>query len=163
MSVDFEALINSAMRDGTSAQDLAAQFTAAMNNITNKSKEAEARNKYLTNIRAKAMENFSNSSGCYEDVAMLFTALVGFSEEGKDWDQAAIQEFYSAAVDFFPEMVKSYNTARTMATRAKNGLENLKERAAARSERFKEKINATTPDRDKDWESVKAFLDEIFS
>lgn len=104
-NIDFEAIIKSAMKDGSKAEDLAAAFTEALNAINSEDTKKAERDAWVREHYAKAADLLESEP--MKATSALFSAAA--AETNPDWDLDTCKMFEESMSDFLPEMIKTFN------------------------------------------------------
>lgn len=159
MSIDFEAIIKSAMKDGANAEDLAKGFTEAMNAINSKEKEKSERALWIEGKFEAVAVELDEGREDYDTAARFLAAVA--AEKNPEWDLDTCKQFFESVREFIPETIKTFNEFNDGLDHLMSILNKSKDKARRGAERVAQKtkpVIETITDRDK----IEAFLEEIF-
>lgn len=106
-NIDFEAIIKSAMKDGSKTEDLAAAFTEALNAINSENARETDRLSWIDDRLDWVVDSVNENNESLETVAKLFAAVA--AKTNSDWNLDTCKRFEESMSDFLPEMIKTFN------------------------------------------------------
>lgn len=156
-NIDFEAIVKSAMKDGSKAEDLAAAFTEALNAINSEDTKKAERKTWIDEHYSRAAELLMKKP--MKATAVLFAAAA--AETNPDWDLDTCKRFEDNMSEFLPEMINTFNEFNKGFDNLVGILNKSKDKArqgAARIVQCTGKAKETLSDSEK----VNKFLKDLF-